>query len=100
MSFKIGPKEAKMIADGLKLVAENREILGDLLENLELSMPNIRMKTMGGPVFWEDLVSAAGWRVQRNKVFGNCRILNADNERVAWGGESCMIRAFNQIVQD
>lgn len=97
--MKIGPKEMQLIAQGLKLIAENHDALGKLLENLDLDMPNWKMKTLGGRVFWVDLVSAADWRVQRNRVFGNCRILNDQNERVAWGGESAMIRAFKKIAE-
>ena len=99
MKSKIGPQEAKLIADGFRMIVENREVLGDVLEGLDLTMPNIKTKTMGGAVCWEDIVSASGWRLQRNKLFGNCRIINPTNERVAWGGESAMIRAFNKISQ-
>ena len=99
MKNKIGPKEVEMIANGFRMIVENREKLGELLEKLDLNMPNIKTKTMGGSVCWGDIVSASGWRLQRNKLFGNCRIINPENERVAWGGQSAMIDAFNKIAQ-
>jgi len=88
-----------MIASGLVFIANNRANRGEFLEELTLEMPNVRLKTMGGNVFWDELVSAGGWKLQRNRVFGNWRILNNNNERVAWGGESAMLRAFNRISQ-
>ena len=98
MSTQISKRDIETIRSGLKLVAENRELLGKVLEELDLNMPNLKTPTLGGAVFWEDLVSSDGWRVQKNKVFGNCRIIDPENVRVAWGGESAMVNAFDKIA--
>ena len=45
---------------------------------------NIPFPTLGGAVFWTTH-SANGWKLQINDVFGNWRILDDKNSRVAWG---------------
>ncbi|MDG1326762.1 MAG: hypothetical protein P8P49_13440 [Opitutales bacterium] len=82
----------------LKLLNENREKVGELLELIDEGMPNVETKTLGGKVFWKKIVDHAGWRLQKNKLMGNCRILNPEGIRVAWGGESSMRRAFNKMI--
>jgi len=57
-------------------------------------MPNIKAPTMGGKVFWHDLESKNGYRLQKNVFSGHCRILNDNNERIAWGGEGELRRRF------
>ena len=61
-------------------------------------MPNVKTKTMGGKFFWKDVVEHDGWRLQQNKLMKNCRILDPENKRVAWGGESAMLRAFDEMM--
>lgn len=64
------------------------------------AMPNIPMPTMGGEFFWDNLVSERGWRVQRNTVFGNCRILDPNNVRRAWGSMESMEDLFRRLGKD
>lgn len=52
---------------------------------------------MGGEIFWENIVNVDGWRLQKNKVFGNCRIIDPNNIRKAWGGEKAMIKALEKL---
>lgn len=49
---------------------------------------NLPFPTLGGEVFWEDLLVCHGWRVQRHLLLGNCRILDGSNLRHAWGSLS------------
>ena len=48
--------------------------------------PNLKFPTLGGKFFWNTLAEKNGWKVQQNKLFGNCRILAPNNWRMAWGG--------------
>ena len=82
----------------LKLLNENREKVGELLELINEGMPNVETKTLGGKLFWENIVDHAGWRLQKNKLMKNCRILNPEDIRVAWGRESSMRRAFDKMI--
>jgi hypothetical protein len=82
----------------LKMLNENREKVGELLELIDEGMPNVKSKTLGGKVFWENIVEHAGWRLQKNKLMNNCRILNPEDIRVAWGGEPPMRRAFDKMI--
>jgi hypothetical protein len=60
-------------------------------------MPNIEIKSMGGKFFWNNLAEHSGWRLQENSVFGNCRILDPNDVRVAWGGRDAMERVLKEI---
>lgn len=68
----------------------------DLLNNLD--MPNINFPTMGGEVWWRDLVEAEGWRLQQNSVTKHCRILDPNDVRRAWGGEDAMMKLFRKLT--
>lgn len=48
-------------------------------------------------MFWEDIANVRGWRLQRNRVFGNYRVIDPQNIRRAWGGERAMLRAFQLL---
>lgn len=61
-------------------------------------LPNIKTKTLGGNVFWTTLDEEGGYRLQRNDVFGNCRILDDDDCRVAWGDEGMMRAKFRSLT--
>jgi hypothetical protein len=86
----------KLAVTILTKIASDPQIIGRLLESIG-SMPNIPTKTMGGYVFWKDIANVNGWRLQRNQVFGNYRILDPNNIRRAWGGESAMLQFFQSI---
>ncbi|MCC0178558.1 hypothetical protein I4641_16410 [Waterburya agarophytonicola K14] len=60
-------------------------------------MPNIETSTMGGEVFWENIANINGWKLQKNKVFGNCRIIDPNNVRRAWGGEKVLRKALENL---
>lgn len=89
----------KILADGLTVLANDPQMIGRVLDQLGC-MPNLETKTGGGAVFWEDLANVDGWRVQRNSVFGNCRILDPQNVRRAWGGERAVLDAFASLADE
>lgn len=60
--------------------------------------PNIPMKTGGGKVFWEVLEKRGSYRLQKNMLFDNCRILDADDIRVAWGEEGPMRAKLRELA--
>lgn len=60
---------------------------------------NIRFPTMGGKVFWEDLETWGEYRLQRNLVDGHCRILDGDDERIAWGEEGAMRAKLRRLTE-
>ena len=78
----------------LKTVINDPEVLKDLP-----SMSNIEMKTMGGKTFWRDLANVDGWRIQEHILTGNCRILDPQNVRKAWGGKQAMLNAFDELIE-
>lgn len=92
----VNPKLVEVGVKALIYLATHPEKIGEMLEKAG-KMPNIKMKTMGGKVFWTDIATHRGWRLQRNQVFGNCRILNPKNERIAWGGETEMLKLMESL---
>lgn len=80
----------------LSVIAEDPQVIGKILENVG-EMPNLSMPTMGGPIFWTDIANVKGWRLQRNKIFGNCRILDPNDIRRAWGSETSMKKALEYL---
>ena len=60
---------------------------------------NVAARTSGGTVFWTDLAAVEGWRIQRNSVFGNCRILDPSNTRRAWGSKEEMFALCAKIAE-
>jgi hypothetical protein len=78
-------------ATGQEFSLKARE-LAELLADEEEDMGNFNLKTptMGGKQFWTDRRHRGGWRIQRNIVTGHCRLLDANNQRRAWGSlEAC-----------
>ena len=45
------------------------------------------------------LDSSGGWKLEKNKVTGHCRIIDPDKLRKAWGRESEMRSAFEKVKQ-
>jgi hypothetical protein len=72
-----------------------------MIENVLSShaMPNIPFPTMGGKVFWDNLASPNGWKLQRNAFTGHCRILNPSNIRRAYGSEKDMEDLFKKFIK-
>lgn len=83
-----------------KLVSAFRESLQPnsagilpILQVLKRSpMPNIDFPTLGGRLWWDTLATERGWRIQRNKLFKQFRILDEQNFRRAWGWRRGMER--------
>lgn len=65
----------------------------------ELSLPNIKMPTMGGEVWWDTLATFNGYKLQQNQVTRHARILDKNNCRVAWGTVNGMKMALNRIAE-
>ena len=83
----------------LMLIASNPDALGKFLEKAG-TMPNIKMKPMNMGVFWDELTNHNGFKLQKNNVFGNCRILNPNGERIAWGGETALKEMMESFLKE
>ena len=86
-----------LITRTLMKFAEDPQAIGRFLDHLNSPMPNIKARTMGGEFFWNTIAEFDGWRMQENQVFGNCRIIDPDNVRKAWGGKNAILNAFEKI---
>lgn len=59
--------------------------------------PNVEMETLGGKVFWITLAERGPFRLQQNRVFGNCRVLRG-NRRIAFGNLPAMQQTFADVA--
>jgi hypothetical protein len=61
-------------------------------------IPNVKMPTMGGHLWWNTLETRNGYKLQQNKVFKNARILDENDYRVDYGGINSMRERLNEIA--
>lgn len=65
-----------------------------------MSLPNLRMPTAGGHIFWSTLESRNGFKLQENKVTGHFRVLDPANYRFDWGVNESQLRdTFNTVAK-
>jgi hypothetical protein len=69
-----------------------------VLRDFPIGLPNVKMPTLGGTFFWEDLAEIEGWRMQRNIVTGHWRLLDPHNVRCAWGTGNEMVDIFTKAA--
>jgi len=62
-------------------------------------MPNIKFRTLGGLFFWDNLASEKGYKLQKNKLTGHCRVLDTENNRIAWGSEENLLEIMKKVIQ-
>ena len=71
----------------------------EFIKTTNFSNPNITMPTAGGNVFYSDIVTLFGWRVQQHNIIGlqtHYRILDPENNRRAWVlNPDDIVRALN-----
>ena len=61
--------------------------------------PGVEGHVMDSMVWWDVLDSSGGWKLEKNKVTGHCRIIDPDKLRKAWGREAEMRAAFEKVKQ-
>jgi len=59
--------------------------------------PGVEGHVMDSEIWWTVLDSSRGWKLEKNKVTGHCRIIDPDKLRKAWGRESEMRTAFEKV---
>ncbi len=57
----------------------------DSTQAADESSPGGATFTLGGKQLWTDELVFHDWRIQRHVYSGNCRLLDAENHRQAWG---------------
>ena len=59
--------------------------------------PGVEGHVMDSEIWWMVLDSSGGWKLEKNKVTGHCRIIDPGKLRKAWGRESEMRAAFEKV---
>ena len=52
---------------------------------------------MDSMIWWDVLDSCRGWKLEKNKMTGHCRIIDSHKMRTAWGREAEMRAAFEKV---
>ena len=99
---RILDNENRRIASGSEseMLAEYEKLDRRTLQGLppQPTSPNLRAKTMGGKVFWDEITEENGYRLQKHRVSGHCRILDKADKRLANGSETQMRRLFSSLA--
>ena len=91
---RINDMNDKMILlETLKIVSVNPSYVG----NIQCKM-NAQMSTAGGKVWWNNLAMFAGWKFQQNKITHHVRLLDAMDNRRAWGSYDKVINVCKQFL--
>lgn len=61
--------------------------------------PTVEGRVMDSMIWWDVLDSSGGWKLEKNKVTGHCRIIDPKKLRTAWGREAEMRSAFEKVKQ-
>lgn len=59
--------------------------------------PTLEGRVTDGEKWWDVLDAASGWKLERHKITGLCRILDPDKTRKAWGRKADMFAAFAKV---
>lgn len=83
----VRPASGQELKTDTDKVTDNNEGQDEEAEDLP---PNWKFGTLGGKQFWTDELIHGDWRIQRNVLSGHFRLLDANNQRRAWGSwEGC-----------
>ena len=59
--------------------------------------PTLEGRVVDGEKWWDVLDTASGWKLERHKITGHCRILDPNKTRKAWGMKADMLAAFAKV---
>lgn len=88
-----------MTGNFIKISAEVLTFLSKRPEIVAKEFPDIFFRVNGEELFWNTLTESDGWRVQSHQLTGNCRLLDAENYRLAYGTEEMLLKKFKTIQQ-
>ena len=80
-------KTNMLIASKMKKLFTNSDELEEFIKVTNFSNVNLEMVTMGGTIWYENIVELFGWKVQQHKLVGlqqHYRILDQNGIRRAW----------------
>ncbi len=93
---KIASHHALFYLEALRAILE-----GIPPENRQMLVPqgrvNVEMKVIDAGIWWDVLETTNGWKLERNKLTGHCRIIDPEKKRKAWGTETDMRKAFVKL---
>lgn len=73
-------------------------VVGD--EKNDAGLPNLQTPTFGGLQYWADELIYRNYRIQRNASTGHYRLLDPDEERLAWGTYDQCRTKLDEVKRD
>lgn len=64
----------------------------------QVSLPNLKIPTLGGKQFWTDHNWRNGWRIQHNAITDHWRVIDAANVRHGWGSRAACQQILDEQV--
>ncbi len=65
--------------------------------NLKQNYWNWESQVADGDVWWDTLDCYKGWKMEKHRGTGHCRIIDPGSNRRAWGGENKMRDSFDDV---
>ncbi len=59
--------------------------------------PSVEGHVSDDGAWWEILEEELGWKLEKNKLTGHCRIIDPEKTRMAWGAETEMRKSFRKV---
>ena len=87
----------KFYIEYARRILEGEEPSGKVM--VPQGFPTVEGHVMDSMVWWDVLDSSGGWKLEKNKVTGHCRIISPGKIRTAWGRETEMRTAFEKVKQ-
>ena len=88
--------EQEVYKKTIELLINDRTLASKIECNLNVLPPH----TMGGKVWYNELFEFKGWRFQQNNLFKFVRLLDADDNCIAWGDRKQLLRKCRRLLQN
>jgi len=90
-------KNSNRMEQGLMLLSENPHMNTQLINIIGGNSEEC--STFGGHMFWDNLSEFAGWRLQKNWVFDNYRILDPNDNRKTYSYDDSIKCGLNKLAE-
>ena len=88
--------EQEVYKKTIELLINDRTLASKIECNLNIFPPH----TMGGKVWYNELFEFKDWRFQQNTLFKFVRLLDSDDNCIAWGERNQLLKKCRRLLQN
>ncbi len=88
--------EQEVYKKTIELLINDRTLASKIECNLNILPPH----TMGGKVWYNELFEYKGWHFQQNVLFKYVRLLDDDDNCIAWGDRKQLLKKCRKLLQN